>query len=228
MSVTKAYLQIRYPPSTAQGEPGGKISRIDLAFNPKELTVKRTAKYEAKATKKENPPTYVGLEPGSISVEVFLDRELCEKVPGGVAGAVQQLFGCLEPVDKQKDTNPAPPYVTFGWGNQTYLTGQVKSVSAKYTLFDTAGEPIRAVCTVEIQEAKKPPAKTNPTSGGLQPRNAHLLSQGDSLMSVAYREYGDPTLWRAVADANGLDDPMRIPLGRVLLLPTPEDAKRLR
>jgi hypothetical protein len=228
VSVTKAHLRIRFPPSTANGEPGAEISRIDLVFNPKELTVKRSAKYEAKATKKNNPPTYVGLEPGSISVEVFLDRELCEKVPRGVVGAVDQLFGCLEPVPKQQETNPSPPYVTFGWGSHTYLTGQVKSVTAKYTLFDTSGNPIRAVCTMEIQEARTGPAKTNPTSGGLQPRNAHRVAQGDSLQSIAYQEYGDPTLWRAVAAANGIDDPCRLRAGAVLLLPSADDARSMR
>ena len=43
---------------------------------------------------------------------------------------------------------------------------------------------------------------------------------GDTLASVAYAEYGDPTLWRPLAAFNGIDDPMRLPLGSALLLPT--------
>jgi len=220
MTLAKAYLKIRQPPAVANGEPGGEIGRIEFSFNPKELTIKRTAKYEAKASKKEQAPAYVGLEPGAISVEAFLDRELCPNV----SKAVDRLFDCLDPVSKGKDTNPSPPYVSFGWGPVTYLTGQVKSVTAKYTLFDMDGAPIRAVCTIEIQEAKKGPAKTNPTSGGLVPRSAHLLAQGDSLMSVAYQEYGRPAYWRGVAQANKIDDPLSVPIGTLLLLPTAADA----
>ena len=38
----------------------------------------------------------------------------------------------------------------------------------------------------------------------------------------AFAEYGDPTAWRALAAFNEIDDPLRVPTGRVLLLPTPE------
>jgi hypothetical protein len=223
MSLAKAYLKLRQPPAAANGEPGGQIGQIDFTFNPKELTVKRSAKYEAKASKKNQPPAYVGLEPGVISVEVFLDKELSGDVPK----AVDRLFDCMQPVPKGKDRNPSPAYVTFGWGSLTYLTGQVKSVTAKYTLFDNSGTPIRAVCTIEIQEAKRGPAKTNPTSGGLVPRSVHVLAQGDTLMSVAYEEYGRPSYWRAVAAANGIDDPLSVPIGTILLLPTSTDAAGL-
>lgn len=223
MSVAKAYLQILQPPAASGGSPGAQIRRIEMTFNPKELTLKRTAKYEAKASKKNQPPEYKGLEPGSISVEVFLDSELC----GNVTKAVDELFGCLEPVAKQKTTNPSPPYVTFGWGPHTYLTGVVKSVSAKFTMFDASGNPVRATCTVDIQEAKKAPGKTNPTSGGLTPRNAVTVARGDTLMSVAWQEYSQPAFWRAVAAANGIDDPLRVAPGTILLLPTAQDAALL-
>jgi nucleoid-associated protein YgaU len=36
---------------------------------------------------------------------------------------------------------------------------------------------------------------------------------------MAWREYGDPTLWRVIATANEIDDPMRLEIGRELLLP---------
>ena len=37
---------------------------------------------------------------------------------------------------------------------------------------------------------------------------------GDTLASVAYAEYGDPTLWRPLAAFNGIDDPLRVPTGQ--------------
>jgi hypothetical protein len=220
----KAQLRVIDPPSRGDGKPGGTRDTIELTFNPKELTVKRAAKYEAKSTKKDQPPQYQGVEPGSISVEVFLDRELC---PKGVPQTVTSLFACLDPVDQSQANNPAPPYVVFGWGSITYITGVVKSVTAKYTLFDPEGVPIRAVCTVEIQEAVASPAKTNPTSGGVAPRRAHTVTTADTLMSIAQREYAKPAFWRAVAIANGIDDPLKLTPGDTLLLPLPEEAVEL-
>jgi nucleoid-associated protein YgaU len=46
---------------------------------------------------------------------------------------------------------------------------------------------------------------------------------GDSLASVAYAEYGDPAEWRRLADYNGIDDPLRVRAGTVLLLPAAAD-----
>ena len=52
----------------------------------------------------------------------------------------------------------------------------------------------------------------------------HRIVAGDSLASVAYAEYGDPTAWRALAAFNEVDDPLRVPTGTVLLLPTPRSS----
>ncbi len=47
---------------------------------------------------------------------------------------------------------------------------------------------------------------------------------GDSLASIANAEYGTPTMWRAIAIANGLEDPFNLRVGRELLLPSPAAA----
>jgi nucleoid-associated protein YgaU len=63
-------------------------------------------------------------------------------------------------------------------------------------------------------------SKQNPTSGSLAVRRMHRMVVGDSLASLAYAEYGDPTLWRYLASFNRIDDPLRIPQGSVVLLPS--------
>jgi nucleoid-associated protein YgaU len=50
----------------------------------------------------------------------------------------------------------------------------------------------------------------------------HELVAGDTLAGIAYVEYGNPNLWRAVAELNGIDDPMRLRPGQRLMLPTVE------
>ncbi len=67
------------------------------------------------------------------------------------------------------------------------------------------------------------PGRQNPTSGSENVRQSHLLIAGDTLASVAYAEYGDPSAWRAVARFNGIDDPLRCRPGMRLLLPSPEE-----
>ena len=131
------------------------------------------------------------------------------------------------PTSSSKDTDrPSAPWVKFKWGVLTGFVGYIKSVSAKYTLFSPDGKPLRAVCTVALEELPNEPGKQNPTSGGLHPRNAHTVTEGDSLAAIAYREYGSPVHWRALAEVNGIDDPLRLRPGQVVLIPALEELTR--
>jgi nucleoid-associated protein YgaU len=49
------------------------------------------------------------------------------------------------------------------------------------------------------------------------------VKAGDRLPVIAAEVYGDPRLWRLIAEANDIDDPLRFPgpqdVGRVILVP---------
>ena len=47
----------------------------------------------------------------------------------------------------------------------------------------------------------------------------HRVRDGDSLPSIAYDAYGDPTQWRTIAEANDIDDPLRLRRGSELSIP---------
>src|SRR5438067_92339 len=69
--------------------------------------------------------------------------------------------------------------------------------------------------------------RENPTSGAILGRSSRLVGDGDSLHSIAFQEYGDPTLWRALALFNEVDDPLRVPPGTSLLIPAPGEAQEI-
>jgi nucleoid-associated protein YgaU len=157
-----------------------------------------------------------------VSVEMFLDKS----EGGEVKSTVDKLLAAVLPAkgtdDKQK---PVAPYVSLGWGKITYVScAVVNSVSAKYTRFDADGQPIRAVVTVTLQEVLPNVVRQNPTSGAKGAQSSHLVLAGDCLASIATSQYGDPNNWRAIADANGIDDPFRLRPGRRLLVPTPQES----
>lgn len=104
----------------------------------------------------------------------------------------------------------------------------LSNVNATYTMFRRDGTPVRATADIKLSEVPTDdPGGTNPTSGAINTRRTHLISQGDSLQSIAQREYGRPGLWRGIAVFNELDDPMRLQLGNTLLLPSLEEAAEL-
>lgn len=222
-----AFLEILTPPPSgttdAPGAPTGE--KIEFQFNPKELTITKTAKWKreaAKGAKKSGVPEFLGAEPAKLSVEMFLDAS--RTMDDSVVKAVEKLFSCCVPLESSRQRQKAtPPWVRFQWGAVTGFAAHITTVTAKYTLFTPSGTPVRAVCTVELQEMGGETSGQNPTSGALAARSAHTLVAGDSLASLAYREYGDATLWRVLAEANEIDDPMRLPVGRTLLIPALEE-----
>ena len=133
------------------------------------------------------------------------------KHDGSVVEAVEKLFSCCVPTEESAgQKKPSPPLVVLQWGAITSFPAFVTSVSAKYTLFSRRRAPdpgpVHGLARGDAQRAvasrTRPPAAT-PSAA------SHTLVAGDSLASVAYAEYGDPTLWRPLAWFNGIDDPLR-------------------
>ena len=156
--------------------------------------------------------------PSKLSLEMFFDASA--KQDDAVVKRVEKLFSCCSPTPASlKQNKGSPPWVLFRWGQLTGSLSYIASVQVKYTLFTAAGVPVRATCTVALEEIAGDPPKQNPTSGGLVPRRVHVLIEGETLAGIAYNEYGNASLWRAVAEANRIDDPMRLRSGTSVLLP---------
>ena len=131
---------------------------------------------------------------------------------GSVLEIVEKLFGCCVPTEQSAgQKKPTPPLVVLQWGSISTFPAVITSVSAKYTLFRSDGTPIRAICSVSMEEMPGSPPRQNPTSGSDSIRRVHRTIVGDNLASIAYAEYGDPAHWRPLAAYNGVDDPLRLP-----------------
>ncbi|MFG1804900.1 peptidase M23 [Streptomyces sp. NPDC049040] len=218
----RAYLELRQPPADGGSTtPGPQMGRVDFQFNPKELTLAKSAKWERKTARgasRAGPAEYTGPEPSKLTLEMFFDATDAQS--DKVVKTVEQLFSCCVPTDQTQDKKKGtPPFVIFHWGSLTGFVGYISQVQAKYTLFTAGGLPIRAVCQVTIEELASQLPGQNTTSGALTARRVHRVVDGDTLPMLAFREYGDPAAWRDIAEANGIDDPMRLTPGGSLLLP---------
>jgi nucleoid-associated protein YgaU len=217
-----AKLAVHKPPQAGStAEPGDFMHDIDFQFNPKELSLTKNAKWQREAqrnAKKSGPPEFKGSDPCKLALEMFLDAT--DTMGDRVVRTVEQLFACCVATDEtRKNGKGSPPWVVFKWGGMTGFPAYVASVTAKYTLFTPAGVPVRAVCTVNLEEISGELGGQNPTSGALAAQDTHVLVAGDTLHSLAYRAYGNAELWRKIAAANEIDDPMRLRPGTRLLVP---------
>ncbi len=98
--------------------------------------------------------------------------------------------------------------------------GIVESVKQKFTLFSPKGVPLRATLTVMLREyktLKEQLQQLNLMSPDLT--HSHVVQQGETLSSIAGQMYNRPGQWRAIADANAIEDPRRLVAGAMLAVP---------
>ena len=107
--------------SGSGGTPGAERGSIAFQFNPKEVTIAKSAKWErktAKGAKKAGPPEFSGAEPCKLTVEMFFDATGTHD--GSVVAAVEKLFACCVPTEESAgQKKPTPPLVVLHWGRTT-------------------------------------------------------------------------------------------------------------
>jgi hypothetical protein len=108
-----------------------------------------------------------------------------------------------------------------GYASGDGITGTVllRDLRVRYDRFNAQGDPILARISMTLETVPENQPKQNPTSFSPAGGRVHLTADGDSLAGIAQRTYADPGAWRVIADANGIDDPLRVATGRNLFLP---------
>lgn len=119
------------------------------------------------------------------------------------------------------------PVLLFMWGvggpMGTGTKVNLEQVKIKYRRFDWTGVPVWAEVDLTLVEYVEGLPGQNPTSGSIAGRAKHTVTAGESVVRIAQQSYGTPTAWRAVAEANKLDDPLRVKPGKLLDLPAPSE-----
>jgi nucleoid-associated protein YgaU len=213
-------------------------SGVDLhfKFNPDKLTLTKTATYKEQprtpaeqSMAKPPPAQYTGSPNRTLSFNILLDE--WDAPPGSGARDVKTMVDTLQllmdPKDKSPQLVPQPPQMNFHWGKFLFK-GFITKADAVFTLFRQDGSPARAEVSITMTEHVEMPGKQNPTSGGPAGRRSRMMIEGDNLQLLSYREYGKSGYWRALAETNGIDDPLSVRPGQRLLMPSREDARALR
>lgn len=203
---------------------------IECSFNPTDYTLSQQVSVPGTATpsREGGQQQYAGTGAMSFSTSLFFDA--FSEAKGDVTPKITTLLGWMKPTKASgSDGRHCPPMVKFTWGGNQQLDkliGFLTQATVKYTLFRMDGTPVRAEVAITITAQSDPETGTNPTSHAVNSRRVHQVIDGDTLQSVAYRELGKPTYWRSIAELNNIDDPMRLPAGTVLLIPSVADAAR--
>jgi hypothetical protein len=201
---------------------------IECMFNPTEYSLSRNVNVERNNTPvvAGGTPHYAGSGPLSLTMQLFFD-DFAAKA-GDVTPKITKLLSWTVPADPWAH-DARPPLVGFNWGNHQLdnFWGYITSFRVAYTVFRMDGTPVQAKVDLSIEEYQPPdPGTTNPTSHAINSNRIRTVTEGETLQALAYRELGKATYWRAIAELNGIDDPMTVHAGSVLLMPTKSDAAK--
>lgn len=202
-------------PAGGQNPPDG----VAFMFNPEAVRVTKTLKpKENKGAGQDTPELQftsgnaATVEFGEILFDGFDQRINVHDV------YVMPLEALIH-VDEELHR---PPLVFFSWGSGWGEGGGkintglyfITGLDVNYTMFLPDGTPVRCKCKLTLTQA---PSKSDRKS----PDTAHvyLVSRSDTLQSIAGKEYDDPSQWRRIANANGIDDPLNLMPGHRLLIP---------
>ena len=193
---------------------------VAFSYNPTSMNIVRGTTVRSEGAYVEyRPQQVVDVETLSIAVTNL-------RLEGRAQVAkMSTLFSWLQP-KKSKDgpdrggSNQAEaPRLELKMGGGIHYDVTLNRLDVQYSRFNSDGVPIRAEVNITLADATQRTPRQNPTSGGPPGRRVHTVTEGDSLPRIAQATYADPNAWRDIAVANGIDDPLRVRNGRVLLLP---------
>lgn len=201
-----------------------------VQYNPQELTLTKGTQVAEIAVPGLDSPLlqFVRGQAETMTVELLFDST--EDGTGiGATPVTEKTDDFYAFVKQDKDTH-APPVLLFTWGGTAFPGRQrngfrcvVTSIRQQYTMFAPDGTPLRAKLTVELKEYR--PLVEQLRELGLLSADhtkSTTVRAGDTITSIAYAQYGDARAWRQIAEANGIDDPLRIPTGTILRVPRGE------
>jgi hypothetical protein len=217
--VTKAYLTIT---STS--------TKIPCLFNPESLSISKSNSWGSTEDDDEDELPTGGSElqfnsssPATMSLSLIFDTT---DTGSSVVSYTGTLMALMDPDTSSSEYDEAngytpPPTVTFTWGSFTSWECVIESMSINYTYWSSSGDPLRASVEMGLKQYKEDEAfgPQNPTSRTLLPHRVHQVQPGETLDRISAKYYGDPTMWRQLAAANGLEDPLAVRPGTVLAIP---------
>lgn len=212
MALEKLKIQVETAPRQFQQE-------ITALFNPNQITIQKAANWrDAPAAQRDVPTSqHTHGDPAQLSMDLFFDTY---EAGTDVRRHTDQIV-YLMTVEKHGNMH-RPPVCRLLWGKSgVFFQGVLESLTQRFTLFLEDGSPVRATLSCAFKEwrdAQEEARRQDKQSVDVV--KTHILRRGDTLSAIAMKEYQDPSLWRPIAEANAITDPLNLPYGRSLVIPT--------
>jgi hypothetical protein len=201
---------------------GSAEKELPVLFNPNEYQVDFKTQYQSTPLPgtEQFVTQFRGTDPSELKVSLFFSTEaLRTPESAGTATDVTAATNAFIKLLYVDASLHHPPDVTFSWGTVNF-TGVVTQANTRFTQFEKDGMPTRAMIDLTIKETMNLANGQRKTPLESPDRTKCVtMTQGTTLWMLAAKEYGSPDMWRLIAKANHIVDPLHIPNGTVLTLP---------
>ena len=197
---------------------GSPIGEFKSYVNPNEITL--GYEVEGDAAQGSGTPSsrmnFKKVKPGDMSLVFFIDGTGANGRPLDVQKKIEEF----QTVTGYNGKIHRPNYLKVAWGSLTVKRCVLKSTSIAYKMFRPDGVPLRAVITAAFADNSDDNTRVAMAQDE-SPDLTHvrLIKAGDSLPALCQSIYGNPGLYMAVAEANGIDDFRNLAPGTRLFFP---------
>jgi len=191
---------------------------IPVLFNPEQYNISRSVNYASiTAPGLDNPIVqFISGKQTSLNLTLHFDT-MNDFIPQGTGRDVRRLIAPIMKTVQIDGKLHAPPLVVFQWGGFSF-TGVITEIKQNFTMFLPDGTPFRCKLDVTFQYAGNISDKRASPFESPDRTKVRVLEQDGALWRLAHAEYGDASLWRHIAEANGIDNPRRCSAGTMLTI----------
>jgi LysM repeat protein len=184
--------------------------RLSVLFNPEEYTINQDNNFASQAIPGLSGPLlqFVHGNMRTLETELFFDSFDTPTLP---------KRDVREDMDSELH---APPVLRLAWASLQFRCVLARATQ-RFIMFAEDGTPVRARMTVTFNEfidADRESKEVNRQTSDFT--KVHVVVEGETITSIATREYGNPQVWRPIAIANGLDRPRSLKVGQKLSIPS--------
>lgn len=196
--------------------------KIVVQFNPSEYSVTNEVKY-AEFTVPGSETTisqYISGQSPKLTMELLFDtyKFPSDSQKTGTGTDVTEKTKKIIELTHIDGRLHRPPIVTFVWGSVSFR-GIIIDVKQQFLKFLPGGKPVRAKLDVTFK------AVNDGTIGKKSPLESpdrtkyRTVHEGDYLWNYANEEYDSPGMWRVIARANNIMNPLDIYPGQLIKIP---------
>jgi hypothetical protein len=192
----------------------------------------------------DDPVHFTGGGRTELLLDMVFDVDLVETgaAPPDVRQLTSRLWNLAENSAQELGTG-RPPLVRLVWGKSWNVPAVVAAIAERFDAFTAAGAPGRSWMRVKLVRVDEPDSATarsfdeeldraaTTSPPGERPAVVEAIGDGAGggasagasgvrFDLLATEAVGSPLAWRELAEANGVDNPLDVPAGQVLAVPS--------